>query len=197
MKYFFKMYFSDGTSKNITNSELKDQPLDYFDRYTLEGKLRALSKATIEQSHLSVVSTGVLCKPGNGHNPYEYPIIADDNFYFDDELFNSVYDGTTYVDGKALQARLINHYSELYQSMKEYLFYELENDSDNFLEMVYDCNNEFSRCMYRYAQDYKNSVDGDNSQELANSRRNVENLLSCYRNYRTLSTKRYLYEKRV
>ena len=166
MEYFYKMHFNDGTSKNVTNSELKGQPLDVFDRYALDGKLKALSKATIEREGLPIVSTGVLCKPGNGHNPYEYPIIADDNFYFDDELFNSVYDATLYSYGKPYNERLIKSDCEQLIGMTEYLFDELENDSENFFNNIYNCNNSFKDDLYRYVQVYKNNMSKEDNDQL-------------------------------
>lgn len=194
-KYVFKVYLSGGSEKIITLPDIENTDLFDMDRYVVENggyfqlihkladnynlPVNQIEKVTIlrlkKEIEFSILS----------HNPYLEPVL------------NNLEKKKILGYGNHLtETTVVSRENESFQNMKEYLFKNLKENYQSFLENVYKYHNEFSNLLYRYGSIYHHGIYSE--EEIKNVRElelRIETELSIYKNFRGLCLARQQSEK--
>ena len=191
MKYSYKVYFEDGTTKLIGDQRLVDKELDSYDRFVLNGNLEEMMPKALNALNIKtpIKKTTILGRTEN-KKEFEYNLL-NDNPYFDD-IFYYVKDSK---DSRNKE-RIIDSESENLKEMRDYLFKQLKEDPDNFITNIYCFHNKFREILNKYAIAYKsNNYTEEDMHNLYELESTIRKQLSVYKIYRTLASRRYYYEK--
>lgn len=194
-KYSFKVYLTDGSSKKIILSSLEKADLCDMDKFVcdiggffelcdyladkLELDSKSIDKITIlrnkkevefslinSNSYLTPVLNDLKIKKIQGYGPYQ------------------------------IDAIVVSSSNPTYLEMNNYLFKNLRNDYEKFLNEVYTYDNEFSKLLNRYGNLYSQGI---NQEDEINELKQLEDRISLelrvYKNYRGMCKSRYNYER--
>lgn len=194
-KYCFKVTVNDGNNMGILPSSLSDKSeLSDFDNYVYQsgGFLYLCNKLASELNIDSVQISDIKISQIRTGLDFS-PIYV--NPYLTDVLSSVKKKSIIGYDNYPLDTIVVSTDSDMYKEMKDYLFYNLEKNSDKFFEEIYVNNNKFSDLLKKYVTLYKIEFPStDDARELSNLNDKILKGLSIYRNYRSLCKNRYDYE---
>lgn len=174
-KFLFKVYTEDDKTHKVELDELKKAELFDVDKFIIENG-GYLNLSNILADKLSILPQAIKrISILNIRKETEFSV-ASGNKYLNpllSEINNSQEKITT---------------SQYYKKMKDYLFEKLESkDYQEFLEHVYNYQNQFKTLISKYANTYHQGVYSDEERvNLSNLKIEVEKKLSIYKNYRGL-----------
>jgi len=193
-KYSFKVYLEDGSSRIVIPSTMMETDLYDMDKFACKHGYFELCNIIAKELEInsSIIKNIKIIR---NNKDIEFSLITNNEYLL--PVLNDLHREKIKSDRPyQMEVVVISSNNSSCQEMRNYLLNNLRKDSDNFLNNIYNYNNEFSRLLNRYSTLYNNGiVNEENERELRHLEQLISTELRIYKNYRGLCRSRKIYEE--
>lgn len=198
-KYCFRVYLNDGSSRLIKPSMIDDDSNSLLDMdkfvYKCGDSFNFLNVLALELGiKFGEIDKVKIFQPSKeiefslvDNNPYLTPVLLT-------TTKRKIYNYKNYE----MNTMAVPINSDSYIDMKKYLFKNIQDDHNFFLNEVYKYNNEFAKLLHQYGTIYNQGFHQEEDlRNISSLKEKIEAGLSIYKNYRGVCKARYDFEKNI